>query len=382
MSSSSSLAPAAQTLSSTMVPPSAAATEAAATAAAAASSTANSPRPAPPHRDRRWEAARFLVSPPPPAEAQSWAATAATNDETGAARNYDSRSLPQNSSVAPAALIVLNQPICDIRYLERIWSSTVIHVCADGGANRLYDGLGDDGLRQTFLPDEILGDLDSLRLDVREFYEKQNVPVTRIRDQDSTDFGKCVRRIREIEAGSAAAAIPPSSVSSPTPTLAVHQSSRPGSLEPRLPPGTLHDLVVLGSLGGRFDHTMASIHSAFQIDSRRHVYLVSNDSIAMLLRPGSKHVIRCNLDVEGPTCGIIPFGCAVALVRTTGLKWNLDHSMPLSFGTLVSTSNAFADQLGTQKPRRMATVEVETNEPVVWTVECVLGPKPTIRPAF
>lgn len=37
------------------------------------------------------------------------------------------------------ALIILNQPIADVEILTRLWQSTKYRVCADGGANQLYD---------------------------------------------------------------------------------------------------------------------------------------------------------------------------------------------------------------------------------------------------
>ena len=37
------------------------------------------------------------------------------------------------------AVIILNQPIADIELLARIWANTEYRVCADGGANRLFD---------------------------------------------------------------------------------------------------------------------------------------------------------------------------------------------------------------------------------------------------
>lgn len=53
-------------------------------------------------------------------------------------------------------------------------------ICADGGANRLYDAMLNAGieggkgkgkdLRDLYLPDLIKGDLDSLREDVRSWY--------------------------------------------------------------------------------------------------------------------------------------------------------------------------------------------------------------------
>lgn len=53
--------------------------------------------------------------------------------------------------------------------------------CADGGANRLFDrfvkgkGKSEDfqGGDEEWLPDLVLGDLDSLRPDVKEFYESK-----------------------------------------------------------------------------------------------------------------------------------------------------------------------------------------------------------------
>jgi thiamine pyrophosphokinase len=37
------------------------------------------------------------------------------------------------------ALIILNQPIADTTILDRLWSHTSYRLCADGGANQLYD---------------------------------------------------------------------------------------------------------------------------------------------------------------------------------------------------------------------------------------------------
>ena len=37
------------------------------------------------------------------------------------------------------ALIILNQPIADTRVLGRLWNHSSYRLCADGGANQLYD---------------------------------------------------------------------------------------------------------------------------------------------------------------------------------------------------------------------------------------------------
>jgi hypothetical protein len=93
-----------------------------------------------------------------------------------------------------------------------LWGASAYRVCADGGANRLYDatvavlrgGGEDDGEEAAaeedsyydanhhrdfdFLPDLITGDLDSLRPDVRRYYESRGVPILRVEDQDYHDL--------------------------------------------------------------------------------------------------------------------------------------------------------------------------------------------------
>ena len=133
------------------------------------------------------------------------------------------------------ALIILNQPF-SFPLLHRLWRSTKWHCCADGGANRLFDSFPDNQdrlkwatqtpqvseakklrtLERRFLPSLIKGDLDSIREDVRVFYEKQvkghskkksrkliatiqGVLVVQDEDQDSTDLMKCVSALQEKE---------------------------------------------------------------------------------------------------------------------------------------------------------------------------------------
>jgi hypothetical protein len=59
-----------------------------------------------------------------------------------------------------------------------------LRVCADGGANRLFDELpamlpsqAPDAVRAAYLPTAIKGDLDSIRPDVLSFYSQRGVTV-------------------------------------------------------------------------------------------------------------------------------------------------------------------------------------------------------------
>jgi thiamine pyrophosphokinase len=45
--------------------------------------------------------------------------------------------LPQDTR--PPSLLILNQPIASFDIFARLWKHTRYRICADGGANRLYD---------------------------------------------------------------------------------------------------------------------------------------------------------------------------------------------------------------------------------------------------
>lgn len=126
------------------------------------------------------------------------------------------------SSTPPSALVILNTPIKSLSggganckdgklsgVLGKLWGASSYRICADGGANRLYDETvstttsiqqeGEERRRKTdhcnnsndnntFLPDLITGDLDSLRLDVRRYYETKGVSIIRVEDQNFHDL--------------------------------------------------------------------------------------------------------------------------------------------------------------------------------------------------
>jgi thiamine pyrophosphokinase len=85
-------------------------------------------------------------------------------------------------------------------------------VCADGGANHAF--------AHGITPSLILGDLDSIRCEVRGHFEKEGVEIRRLSGQDDTDFEKALKHLRES--------------------------------------GATH-LAILGLTGGRLDHTLGNL---------------------------------------------------------------------------------------------------------------------------
>ncbi|CAH1763487.1 5363_t:CDS:2 [Entrophospora sp. SA101] len=202
-------------------------------------------------------------------------------------------------------LVILNQPLLIDGLFKRLWGNAKYVLCADGGANRLYDKFKGTDLHGKFIPKIIRGDLDSLRDDVRDFFDKNGVLIEEDKDQNSTDFKK----------------------------------------------------LALGATGGRFDQAMSHINYLHQLKNQHQIYLLSNENIIFLLDKG-KHQLFCDKNIEGPTCGLLPIGVEAAVITTTGLKWNLENTST-SFGKLVSTSNHLEDDI----------ITIETDSPIVWTVE-------------
>ncbi|CEP14900.1 hypothetical protein [Parasitella parasitica] len=240
--------------------------------------------------------------------------------------------LSGDGSTKKFCLIVLNQPINHVDAFNRLWDNAFYKFVADGGSNRLYDAFKHDQHKLAqYIPDEIRGDLDSIRPDVRAYYESKRVKITKVSDQESTDFMKCVALLNEKE------------------------KER----------GQIFDIVATPALGGRFDQTMSSINTLYKFKDQieRKFILVSDENLTMLLDKGT-HQIQCQLSLEGPTCGIMPIGSAATLT-TKGLKWDMDN-LKCEYGGAISTSNVVVNDI----------VEIVTDAPVIWTIEINLLNKP------
>uniref|UniRef100_A0A0D9WFQ7 Thiamine pyrophosphokinase n=1 Tax=Leersia perrieri TaxID=77586 RepID=A0A0D9WFQ7_9ORYZ len=241
---------------------------------------------------------------------------------------------PPSSSAAPDgdgdayALLVLNQRLP--RFAPLLWDRARVRVCADGGANRLFDdmpellpGQDPDEVRRRYKPDVIKGDLDSIRPEVKEYYSNMGTQIVdESHDQDTTDLHKCITFVTE--------------------KLAIPNRSN-------------LCILVLGALGGRFDHEMGNINVLHLFPTNR-IILLSDDCLIFLLPRTHTHNIHIE-SIEGPHCGLIPIGAPSTTTTTTGLRWNLDDTS-MSFGGLISTSNIVEEE----------SVTINSDSDLIWTI--------------
>jgi len=234
------------------------------------------------------------------------------------------------------ALIILNSPIEDFEYFKRLYSHASYVLCADGGADRLYnlmtstysDLAWDTALRKA-LPTAIHGDLDSLSDHTRACFTKLGVEVTQDPDQYSTDFGKAISKVL------------------------AHN------------PGT-RDLLVLGSVGGRVDQGIGLLHELYREQKFRNpsvrFWLFSEASVSVVLGAGTT-VLRTPL-AQGlitRNIGILPV-YGPAAISTKGLEWDVQDWETEMGGQVSSSNHIVADQ-----------ISVTTNREVLFTVERAVG---------
>lgn len=186
------------------------------------------------------------------------------------------------------AVIIANGQIHDSDFRRSLVASTDLVVCADGGAsNALALGLP---------PDVVIGDLDSLDGDVRSQLEKKGCQfMVHPARKDETDLELAIK-------------------------YAVEQGAQ--------------EVLILGALGNRFDHTLANVLllalpelrsvKAKIINGRQEVFLIRDEALIE--------------GQVGDTLSLLPLTAEVTGIYTEGLEYPLENGT-LYLGPARGVSN-------------------------------------------
>lgn len=103
------------------------------------------------------------------------------------------------------------------------------------------------------------------------------------------------------------------------------------------------EIVILGALGGRFDHSFANVAVLAYIyeHGRRGVLLSENEKIEFL--PVGHYEYK---DMKGKTFSLFPFGCPSVCVSYSGTKYPLDK-YDVSSSVTLGVSNVFISDMAT-----------------------------------
>jgi thiamine pyrophosphokinase len=181
------------------------------------------------------------------------------------------------------ALILANGKPPNKRLLNKFLPSADWFICADGGANT--------AARFDYLPDLIIGDLDSIKKETLAVFSK--VDVKKLKSQNSTDLEKAL-------------------------TAAIRKKCK--------------GIIVLGATGGRLDHAIGNLSALAKFSPKAHITFIDNTGKFFSVN----HSVEFTLPI-GTIISLLPLSRCSGIV-TKGLKWNLKNES-LEFGVRESTSN-------------------------------------------
>lgn len=251
---------------------------------------------------------------------------------------------------AKSALLVLNQEINVPSIFLKLWDTFKIRVCADGGANRLYDFFKDNESDRTkYLPDYIIGDFDSLKPEVEDYYRKAGVVIIRQKTQFSTDFTKALYLISvHFNSPKFKEIVTKSTEANHSIELyaGIHEwydktlKENSSKILERI------SLLALGGIDGRFDQTIHSITHLYTLSTPESqfklCYLSATDLIFFV--PAGGFLIEYAQEFRDTcigNCGLLPLNGPTDIIETVGLKWDVQNWYTSVAEGKVSSSNRF-----------------------------------------
>lgn len=165
-------------------------------------------------------------------------------------------------------------------------------ICADGGGEMAY--------RSGIIPNYLIGDFDSIKLEVLNFFKDKPVQIIQYpRDKDYTDTELCVYKALEI-----------------------------GCME----------ICIIAGVGSRIDHSLGNI-------GLLHLIVQRGGKGCIISKNSSIYLCKDYIVLEGnigDTVSIIPFYGDAKGLKSKGLKYNLNNT-DIEFGKPIGVSNEMTE---------------------------------------
>ena len=189
-------------------------------------------------------------------------------------------------------IIISNGNIHNLEKFSEIITRADLIICADGGAKHLR--------KMGILPHVIIGDLDSISLQDKSFFENNNIKIIKHPvDKDSTDTELAV-------------------------DYAIEQKA--------------HGVTLIGATGSRLDHTLANIFLLKKITEKKIKCRIIDDNNEIFLVTD-----KITLKKTNSFLSLIPLTEKTKGVTTTGLMYELNNA-EIKFGTSLGISNQIINE--------------------------------------
>lgn len=249
-----------------------------------------------------------------------------------------------------SVLLILNQEINITQIFLKLWNNYDLRVCADGGANRLYNFFKDnDSERAKYLPDYIVGDFDSLKVETEEYYKNAGVVIIKQETQNSTDFTKSLNLISlHMRSPAFRRMVSESKEDNHSVALyaGIHELYKNMLQSENVTKFNKINLLAIGGIDGRFDQTIHSVTQLYNLsasDSQfKLCYLSASDLIFLV--PSGGMLIKYTKEFRDEcigNCGILPLAGPTEIIETAGFKWDVGNWATDVASGRVSSSNRF-----------------------------------------
>lgn len=178
----------------------------------------------------------------------------------------------------------------DDAFQEIDWKNSFV-ICADGGL--------DHAIQQNITPNLIIGDFDSIQNELPNSIETIQLQI----EKDDTDMMAAIR-------------------------VGLKRGFR--------------NFVLLGALGGRFDHSFANLCALQYLAAQGCKAMIAGQNSRIFLLNGGRLTLSM---LKGKTISVFPFGTASCTVTYDGLKYpltetRLSSDYPLGVSNIILTDDA------------------------------------------